>query len=212
MRVFGAGLPSLLALAMASLLCGPAMAACTRSVPTAADSIDVGVVTSTPPSVGNITGSGAFNAPTESSLDVRQPTTTVELADGTVRVTAANGDVLTASYTGRVEITPRSSTVSLDLQVTSGSGQFQGATGTLRGDGTGAFAGEGTFSLSVKGSLSLAGKTGASNVRIDIGGTALVSCVGGRTSIALQGDGTSNRSGNVSATLSHQVSNSSCTP
>ena len=209
MRAPRSGFPSLpLALATLTLLCGPATAACTGSGPTAPDSIDLGVVSSTARSAPNVPGPDAFNLTAESSPDVRLPTTTI--VGGTLRLTAANGDVLTATYTGQVTITARSSDASLDLQVTGGSGQFQGATGTLRGDGTGAFAGEGTFSLVLKGSLNLTGKPGASNFRAHVLGAAFVSCLDERIWVALEGDGNSNRSGNVTATFRHQVTNSFC--
>jgi len=77
----------------------------------------------------------------------------VDLLDGSFTLTTSDGDIA-GVYTGSSSVSPSGRTeASLDLQVTSGTNSFQGATGRLMGDGAGAFTGEGSFSLTLRGSI-----------------------------------------------------------
>lgn len=211
MRAHSAGLLSPVALAtmiLAFVLAVSASAGCSRSTPTAP-----GPVRTAGAPVSNTTGvQGSLGASASASLNRPQSTATFELEGGTFRLTTAAG-VLTGTYTGRATLSPsRPASASLELRVLSGSGAFQEASGTLRGDGSGAFTGEGAFSLSLKGSLSIAAKPGTSNFQADLAGTARVVCVSGRVSVVLEGAGPSNRYGGISGDSSHLVRGATCTP
>ena len=213
MRAHGAAPRSPLVLAtlsLASVLALSSALGCSQSAPTAPT--PTAVAASPVASATSVSGSAAGGTSVgSSSLAASSASHSVDLSGGTFRVTTTSSDQLTGTYTGRATVPQsRPATVTFDLRVTGGSGAFQGASGTLRGDGTGAFAGEGTFSLSLKGPLSLAGKPGSSNVQTDISGTARTSCVGGRIQVTLQGSGSSNRFGNVTETLTHVLGNAAC--
>jgi hypothetical protein len=55
-------------------------------------------------------------------------------AEGTQNFTAANGDTLTASFSGQFHVTGGFLTASLDCTITSGTGRFQGAGGSYSFD------------------------------------------------------------------------------
>ena len=198
--------PSRLALVVVSVWLGVANAGCASHLPTAPDTLGLGAFPSTHSATLGELGGSAVSSGLAAKL-----VTSFDLVGGTFSVTTPGGDQLTGTYTGRAEVSAsRPGTASLELRVVGGSGAFQGANGTLRGEGTGAFTGEGAFTLSLKGSLTLAAKPGASSFQTDIAGTARTTCTSGRISVTLQADGTSNRFGRLTEVLSHQVTNASC--
>ena len=209
-RAHSVGLPSSVARATVNLVSVFAVLTtlgCSRSVPTGP-----GPVVATGSALADARGSFGSVSSSVSSGPTAQSTSSFDLSGGTFTL-AAGGDQLRGTYTGRATLSlSRSATASLELRVMDGSGAFQDATGTLRGDGVGAFTGDGRFSLSIKGSLSTATKPGATNFQADIAGYAVAVCASGRVSITLQGTGSSNRFGGVDEASSHQVSNAVCFP
>ncbi len=138
--------------------------------------------------------------------------TDVELFDGSFTLTTSDGDIA-GVYTGHSSISPSGrSDASLDLQVTGGTNLFQGATGSLTGNGTGAFSGEGSFSLIFRGSISTAADPTRFRVRGKVSGTSSASCASQITAITLEGDGAFGMLGDVHAVLTHLVGGSGCSP
>jgi hypothetical protein len=136
-----------------------------------------------------------------------------DLVSGSFSMTTVDGDI-SGDYTGHGSVSSSGrTTASLDLRVTNGTNAFQGATGSLTGDGTGAFAGEGSFSISFKGSVSTAADPGGLRVRGTVDGTSFASCLAQGISVTLQGDGSFGKLGDVQAVLTHlAVSNGGCSP
>jgi len=209
MRELRAGIPSLCSIGIATLLVSFGAAGCTRVAPTAPDSIagagSPAASASTGPDSGELAGSGTPSELTEKSV------VSFDLISGSFSMTVG-GDYLAGTYTGRAEVSGsgKADTVSLDLQVASGSGAFQGANGTLRGSGKGAFTGEGAFSLSLDGVLRTSAKRGASPFHATTAGTSSASRLNGRILLTLQGTGSVAQSGPVDQQLRHEVGNTSC--
>jgi hypothetical protein len=136
---------------------------------------------------------------------------TFGLDAGTFTLTFAGGQI-TGSYEGQAGVpsSGRSYAV-LDLEVTGGTGVFQGATGNLTGVGTGAFAGEGDFSLSLDGLVSTTAQPGGFSLRMKIRGSASGSCVSQLIHLSLSGTGQAGRFGDLTGALAHDVGNAGCT-
>jgi len=124
--------------------------------------------------------------------------------------TTSAADFVTGSYTGSVSVGSPTS-ASLQINVTGGGGQFEGASGSLQGAGSGAFAGEGTFELSLKGSISRPGRSNDAPFRANLQGTSLVACAGGQIQVTMQGGDPGTKLGPVSAVLQHIVAGA-CSP
>jgi hypothetical protein len=136
----------------------------------------------------------------------------VDLLNGSFTLTTSNGDI-SGVYTGSSSVSPSGRTeASLDLQVTSGTNSFEGATGRLTGDGAGAFTGEGNFSLTLRGSISTVADPAGFRVRGKVSGTSSVSCVSQTTAVTLDGEGALGKLGDVHAALTHLVGGSGCSP
>ena len=130
---------------------------------------------------------------------------------GTFRLGFSNGDYIAGTYTGDASVSnPGSDNAVLDLTVVEGSGAFQGASGSLTGDGRGAFSGEGTFWLSLKGSISTTTMPQAFSFSASLRGTSVVSCVDQRITLTLDGSGNVSRFGSVTVSARHQVGSTSC--
>jgi hypothetical protein len=125
-----------------------------------------------------------------------------DLRNGSFTLTTADGDI-SGDYTGHASVASSGSvTASLDLDVTSGTNKFQGATGHLKGDGTGAFVGEGSFSVSIQGSIVTTAIPVKFHVRGAVSGTSVASCAAEGISITLPGDGSYRKGGDSNGKLS----------
>lgn len=141
-----------------------------------------------------------------------------DLRNGSFTLTTVDGDI-SGSYSGHASVSSSgSANASLDLDVTSGTNKFQGATGRLQGDGTGAFVGEGSFSVSVKGSISTSAVPVKFHIQATVSGTSSASCAAEGISITLPGEGSYRKGGDsfgklrgIKALLSHLVAtNAGC--
>jgi cytoskeletal protein CcmA (bactofilin family) len=141
-----------------------------------------------------------------------------DLRNGSFTLSTVDGDI-SGDYTGHASVSSSGSvTASLELDVTSGTNDFQGATGHLKGDGTGAFVGEGSFSVSVQGSITTSAVPVKFHVRGAVSGTSFASCAAEGISITLPGDGSYRKGGDsngkltgIKAVLTHLVAgNAGC--
>ena len=136
--------------------------------------------------------------------------TTYALSNGSFTVTGSNGDSFGGVYTGRAAVSSSGrTTAALDLDVTSGTGAFSGAQGSLNGDGSGAFGGEGAFSLSLDGFISTAADN-KFHLKAVVSGKSGASCGSQGLLLTLQGDGVAAKLGNVQTVLTHLVGNAGC--
>src|SRR5262249_46384636 len=120
---------------------------------------------------------------------------------------------ISGQYVGQVSVSPSghgSSDASLSLQVTAGTGAFQGATGNLTGDGTGAFVTQGAFALSLRGSIVTADNPKGLRVQGMISGTSSLSCVIPNIVGNLDADGSFGKLGDAHAVLTHVIANAGC--
>jgi hypothetical protein len=117
---------------------------------------------------------------------------TFSLTNGRFKLTSSRGE-LTGTYEGVVTAsTGDRSTVAMTLQVTEGSGELAGATGTLVGDGGGAFLIGGNFILTLKGEIRTSAAPRDSRVHATVTGTASLplTCSASNHRISqLRGDG-----------------------
>ncbi len=128
-----------------------------------------------------------------------------DLGNGSFTLTTVDGDI-SGGYTGHASVSSYGRTnASLALHVTSGTNVFQGATGSLTGDGAGAFVGEGSFSVSLRGSISTTADPVGFHIRGTASGTSSISCVAQAISVRLQGDGSFGKLSDVHAVLTHLV-------
>jgi len=97
---------------------------------------------------------------------------TFSLTNGRFKFTSSRGE-LTGTYHGVVTAPEGDrSTVAMTLQVTEGSGELAGATGTLVGDGRGAFLTGGHFVLTLTGEIRTLAEPQDSKVQTTVVGTA----------------------------------------
>ena len=97
---------------------------------------------------------------------------TFSLANGTFKFTTSLGE-LAGTYRGVITAsTGDRSTVAMTLQVTDGSREFAGATGTLVGEGGGAFLTGGNFVLTLTGEIRTSAQPQGSRVHATVAGTA----------------------------------------
>ena len=99
---------------------------------------------------------------------------TFSLINGRFKVTSGRGE-LAGTYLGLVTASTRDrSTVAMTLQVTEGSRDLAGATGTLAGDGSGAFLTGGHFVLTLTGDIRTSAEPQGSRVQTTVVGMALL--------------------------------------
>jgi hypothetical protein len=191
------------------ILVALASAVCGGGVPSAPDAAAPG------PDVHAALDSRAAEPPgpntSSSPVKLTQTSETVAFENGTFTLTTAAGDQISGTYAGEEStLDPQPSETSLVLQVTTGSGIFAEATGTLAGSGTGEFTGDGEFSLSLKGKIATSDMN-AFPVRATLQGTAQASCnSAGHIVVSFAGSGSMLRAGSVSVDLQHEVVGSGC--
>jgi hypothetical protein len=102
--------------------------------------------------------------------------------------------------------------VTLQLEVTGGTGVFAGATGSLVGDGTGDFTGPGSFVLSsLKGTLSTL-KDG-SKLTVSVNGESSLSCsTSSRILLTLHGTGNAAGVDRFAMDLRAEIGGTGCSP
>jgi hypothetical protein len=135
------------------------------------------------------------------------------LLNGMFTITTRTGDRLTGTYVGEVTAPiPGRPTAMLTLEVTGGTGVFEGATGTLDAEGSGAFVGEGQFVLSsLHGVLSTTAEPAGFVFRATVVGTSALSCsAADRILLTLRGRATVARVGHVDVELSSEIGNTEC--
>jgi hypothetical protein len=140
-----------------------------------------------------------------------QTSSTFALSNGSFTVTAPNGDYFGGNYTGVATVSsssPIRATASLDLNVSTGTGAFAGAQGSVSGVGNGAFSGEGPFSLGLDGFISTTADR-RFHVKVDVTGTSSASCTT-PIILTLNGTGVAAKVGNVQTAFAHQVGNTGC--
>jgi len=146
------------------------------------------------------------------AVAVHTGTTEVDLSGGTFTFAMSATDSISGTYTGKVAISStKPPAASLDMQVTGGTGLFAGAAGSLSGDGAGAFLAEGAFQLSVRGSLSTTADPGV-RFRSYVEGSSSFRCVNNAINVLMQGTGTAQKIGAVTATLEHPAPGGGCNP
>jgi hypothetical protein len=129
---------------------------------------------------------------------------TFSLVQGTFTLTFADG-TLTGTYHGLAALANTGQQSALiDLQITGGTGQFEGAIGSLEGTGTGHFIDEGEFALTLKGTALTDSRT--TSLRLAVRGAAGLSCLeDGVTHVAMQSAGKAPRLGTVVAAFEHDL-------
>ena len=153
---------------------------------------------------------GGLVAPSR-AVPAARPADTFDLMGGVFVLTFADGDQIEGFYGGQAAVSPPSrSTARLNLTVTSGTGAFDGATGTIDGDGIGVFVGEGNFSLSLDGLVVTAGRPDPVRVRAKIHGTSMIGCAQTGILARLDGAGSAGRFGDIHGVFQHVVGNSGC--
>jgi hypothetical protein len=131
------------------------------------------------------------------------------LVSGTFAIASDSGDRISGTYSGTSDPASRPERASLTMRIESGSGRYAGASGTLGGNGVGAFTGEGAFTLDLKGDAIVQGKH--LPIRVGLSGTAAVSCAPStRIAVTQTATGTMKKTGDVHATLVHEVERTGC--
>ena len=147
-----------------------------------------------------------------SEISIQAPSS-FPLLNGTFVIATGSGDQLTASFVGAVTAPiPGRPTVTLNFVITGGSGVFQGASGTLQGEGSGAFTSEGDFVLhSVTGVLVTTADPAGSLFRATVVGTSALSCSAAhRILLTLRGQGTVAMVGRVVVEFIAEIGNTGC--
>jgi hypothetical protein len=134
------------------------------------------------------------------------------LLNGTFTITTQGGAQLIGTYVGEMiaPIHGRTS-VTLQLTVTDGTGEFDSASGALEAKGS-VDADDGTFVLSSSpGVLSTTAEPSGVTFRATVSGTSSLSCsAAGRIVLTLRGQGTGARAGRIDAELSSEIGNTGC--
>ena len=201
MRRLPAELRALVDLAIVGLIVTGSPIACSRSTPTAADSVnlDASPISSADRALG-------FNT----SALTKATVISFGLSAGTFVLTTRDGDQLTGDYTGEGGASPKSGFALLELDVKGGSGVFLGASGTLLGEGKGTFNGEGPFSLSLDGQLATTGQRADFHFHAVLKGITRASCVNGRVVLTLEGKSSATRFAGATLVLRHEVTDAVC--
>ena len=178
-----------------------AVAGCARTAPTSptqsADSASQAVVA---PGL----------APNGGLMVRRSSVTQFPLVSGTFTISNDSGDSLSGTYSGTSFVSAGSpERIALTMTISSGTGVYAGASGTLSASGLGVFTGEGPFILDVKGDAIVRGKHVP--IRVNLTGTSTVSCSeDSHIIISATATGSMKKTGDVHATLVHEVGQSSC--
>ena len=135
------------------------------------------------------------------------------LLNGMFTITTQGGAQLIGTYVGEIiaPIHGRTS-VTLQLTVTDGTGEFDGASGSLEAKGSVDLADDGTFVLSsLRGVLPTTAEPSGIMFRTTVSGTTSLSCSSaGRIILTLRGQGTGGRVGRFDAELSGEIGNTGC--
>jgi len=135
------------------------------------------------------------------------------LVNGRFKFTTRRGD-LKGTYSGVVTVpTGDRSTVAMTLQVTEGSNELAGATGTLVGDGGGAFVTGGQFVLSLTGDIRTSAEPQNSKFLATVVGTATlpITCSASNHRISqLRGEGTIKSLGRSVMELDSEILETNC--
>jgi hypothetical protein len=183
------------------------VAGCSAQAPTAPGHVDQAAIIG-PTNAAVSIPETAVSAPVRAKA---RTVRTIDLLEGTVTLSLADGSTIRGSYHGTftaADSGPARST--LDGVVTGGTGLFAGATGSLSGTGTGGFADNGEFSVALRASLPTS-KGGPGDVRMALKGISTSTC----TTTApprMMLDGTGGAKGFARATghLEHNLGNHIC--
>ena len=138
---------------------------------------------------------------------------TFSLVNGRFKFTTGRGN-LTGTYGGFVTVPTRDrSTVAMTLQVTEGSNELAGATGTLVGDGGGAFVTGGQFVLSLTGDIRTSAEPQNSKFLATVVGTAtlpLTCSASNHLMSQLRGEGTIKSLGRSVMELDSEIFETNC--
>ena len=149
----------------------------------------------------------------EVSRTLAKDVVTFSLVNGRFKFTTRRGD-LTGTYGGFVTVPKRDrSMVALTLQVTEGSNELAGATGTLVGDGGGAFVTGGQFVLSLTGDIRTSAEPQNSKFHATVVGTATlpIACSASHHLISqLRGEGTIRSIGRSVMELDSEILETNC--
>ena len=127
------------------------VAGCSAQAPTAPGRVDSAAITGPADALVS-----SLAETTSAPVQVAAPTSnTLELLEGTLTLTLADGSVIWGTYHGTATV-PRwgEPRATLDGLVTGGTGRFAGAKGGLSGTGTGGFAGDGDFLVALRAAVS----------------------------------------------------------
>ena len=190
-----------------ALLC-TLVAGCNAQTPTAPERVGSAAI------IGSTEMPPSSPAATSASASVHAKARTsyhLNLLEGTVTLTFADGSALWGTYRGAASIPssgpPRAS---LDGIVTGGTGLFAGAGGTLSGTGTGGFAGDGEFSVALRVAVSTS--DGAPmDVRATLKGTSTSTCTTtAPPRMALDGTGSAKGLASATGHLEHDLGSEIC--
>jgi hypothetical protein len=203
MATLRVGIPARGSLIAILIVAGLAASACSGSGVTAP-----GVSSSVAPKLALSPASAAVDTSPMSRLSSRpfgQTTNTYSLSNGKFTVTASPVDSFGGDYTGLASVSSSGRpTATLDLNVSTGTGVFAGALGSLSGVGAGAFIGEGPFSLGLDGFISTT-LDRRFRVKLEVTGTSSASCSPPNIVLTLNGTGDAAKVGNVQTQFNHVV-------
>jgi hypothetical protein len=136
---------------------------------------------------------------------------TLELLEGIVTITLADGSTLSGTYHGTNTI-PSSgpARATLDGVLTGGTGEFAGAKGTLSGTGTGGFSDDGPFSVALR-AIGSTGNGVPLDVRASLKGTSTSACTTtAPPRMFLDGTGTAKSIASATGHLEHNLGSQIC--
>ena len=135
------------------------------------------------------------------------------LANGTFKFTSRRGE-LAGTYVGLVTApTPGRSTVAMTLQVTRGSDELAGATGTLVGEGSGGFTTGGDFKLKLTGDVRTSAEPWGTTVHATVAGEATLptTCsANNRRILRLRGEGAIPTMGRFAMEFDSEILETNC--
>jgi len=149
----------------------------------------------------------------DGSRTVTRDVATFTLANGTFKFTSRRGE-LAGTYVGLVTApTPGRSTVAMTLQVTRGSDELAGATGTLVGEGSGGFTTGGDFKLKLTGDVRTSAAPGGTTVHATVAGEATLptTCsANNRRILRLRGEGAIPTMGRFAMEFDSEILETNC--
>ena len=199
--------PTCLWLLIRGLVFGIGLATAACDGPMTTDSVN-GLATSPSP-LGPLPAGGSSAG---SSNMLARELVSFPLLKGMFTITTQAGAQLVGTYVGEM-IDPIHGRTSMTLQLTftDGTGEFDGASGTLEAKGS-VDTDDGTFVLSsFQGVVSTTAAPSGVMFRATVSGTSSLSCsAAGRIVLTLRGQGTGARAGRVDAELSGEIGNTEC--